>query len=146
MTERCVIKKVKRGLAYIEITRNEKCDGCKMCSFNNKKSIVVPAVCKIPVEIGREAVAEMPTRAVGAASLLVYALPILFIALGALVGYACGKWWLQPILAAVGLVSGLICAVVIDRAYRRRSGVLPTVLEMIEERSDLSDEQNKTIR
>lgn len=136
MIERCVVKKVRRGVAYIEISRGDKCDGCKICSFNNKKTIVVPAVCDIEVEVGQHADVEMPTRSVGAASLLIYALPLLLTALGAVVGYLCGRWWLQPTLAAAGLVIGIACAVAVDRAYRKRSGVLPKVVAAVNASSD----------
>ncbi|MCM1367470.1 MAG: SoxR reducing system RseC family protein [Roseburia sp.] len=138
MTERCIIKKRKRGVAYIEIERKDSCGGCNICSFNNKKSIVVPAVCEIEASVGQYVNVEMPTRSVGAASLLIYALPLLLCVIGAVCGYLCGEWWLQPVLAAVGLAIGIACAVCVDRAYRKRSGVLPKVVAIADTGADVA--------
>ena len=50
--------------------------------------------------------------------------------IGALVGLV-GEWWLQLTLAAAGLALGLLCAHLIDRAYRKKAGVLPRVVAVI---------------
>ncbi len=130
MNELCKVKKVKRGYAYVELVRSDKCAGCGVCSFNNKKSIVVPAACDVRVEVGQTVRVEMPTVAAGAATLLIYAVPIALMLIGALVGLV-GEWWLQLTLAAAGLALGLLCAHLIDRAYRKKSGVLPRVVAVI---------------
>lgn len=131
MTELCTVKKIKRGYAYVELIRSEKCAGCGVCSFNNKKSIVVPAKCDIPVEVGKRVQVEMPTVSAGAATLLIYAVPLALMLVGALIGLV-GEWWLQLTLAAVGLAAGLLCAHLIDRAYRKKAGVLPKVTAVAE--------------
>ena len=131
MTEICTVKKVRRGGVYVELTRKDECDGCKMCAFNNKKSIVVPAACTIDVTVGQTVEVEMPTRSPGAASLLIYAVPLLLILIGALAGYAGGLWW-QIGLSATGLIIGLAVAYAIDRAYRKKSGMIPTVTRIVD--------------
>lgn len=148
MTELCTVKKIKRGTVYIELTRTEKCDGCKVCAFNGKKSVVSPAVCDINVAPGDSVEVEMPTCTAGIASLSVYALPLLFIVIGAAIGLL-GDWRLQISLGAAGLVVGLTCAWLIDRRYRKKSGILPSVLRVVSQSdatigdSDPSDD-NKT--
>lgn len=127
MRELCTVKKVKRGCVYIELTRTEKCDGCRMCAFNKRKSMTVPARTEIDVRAGDRVIAEMPTRSVGAGALAIYAIPLLLMVVGALVGLV-GEPWLQMTLCAAGLALGLLCAYLIDKAYRRRDGVLPTVV------------------
>ena len=77
MREICTVKKVKRGCVYIELTRTERCDGCQMCAFNKRKSMTVPARTEISVDAGERVIVEMPTRAVGAGALAIYAIPLL---------------------------------------------------------------------
>ncbi len=127
MTEVCTVKKVKRGVAHIVIERKDECNGCKICSFNNKNSMTVPALCDIPVTVGEKVVVEMPTRAVGAGSLSIYAVPVLLMLIGALIGLV-GSVWLQIGLCAAGLALGFVAAFLIDRAYRKKSGVMPRVV------------------
>ncbi len=135
MTEDCVVKKIRRGYVYIELNRSEKCDGCNLCAFNKKKSIVMPAHCDKAgaerVKIGSRVTVEMPTKSVGAASLLIYAIPILLLFVGAAIGLV-GGVWLQIGLAAAGLVSGLAAAFAIDKIYRRKVGILPTVINVLD--------------
>lgn len=129
MTETCTVKKVKRGVAYIELKRKDECNGCKICSFNNKKSMTVPALCDVEVCVGDTVTVEMPTQSVGGGALMIYALPILTMLVGALIGLA-GGMWLQIGLCAGGLALGLVGAFLIDRAYRRKAGVMPKVLKI----------------
>lgn len=129
MTEVCTVKKVKRDIAYVEIKRTEKCAGCNCCAFNNKNALVVPAKCDKKVSPGQSVIVEMPTRDVGAVNLLIYAIPLALILVGALIGLV-GEWWLQLTLAAAGLVLGLLCAWLIDGAYRKKQGVLPVVIAL----------------
>lgn len=130
MNEFCKVKKVKRGYAYVELVKSEKCAGCNVCSFNNKKSIVAPAKCDIPVEVGQTVEIVMPTKSAGAATLLIYAVPLALMLAGALIGLI-GEWWLQLTLAVIGLSIGLLCAHLIDRAYRKKAGVLPCVIAVV---------------
>lgn len=136
--EVCTVKKTRRGYAYIELKRSEKCDGCNMCAFNKRKSMVVPAVCDINVSPGDRVAVQMPTRSVGVASLLIYAIPIALIALGAAIGLL-GGVWLQVGLGAAGLVIGLLAAYLIDKAYRKKAGVLPIVTAVV--RGDTDTEE-----
>ena len=129
MLEQCVVKKIKKSLVYIELNRSEKCDGCNICSFNKRKSITVPALCDKHVLIGDTVTVEMPTKSVGGAALLIYALPIVLMAIGALIGIK-GSVWLQAGLVGAGLALGLAAAFVIDKVLRRRSGVLPKVISV----------------
>lgn len=135
MTEVCTVKKVSRRGVFVELKRSEQCDGCKICAFNRKNAIVVPARSDVPVKAGDTVVAEMPTVSVGAGALLIYALPLLFIVIGALIGLV-GGLWLQVGLAALGLVLGLVAAWLIDRAYRRRDGVIPRIVRLYDKAAE----------
>ncbi|MBD5132257.1 MAG: SoxR reducing system RseC family protein [Clostridiales bacterium] len=127
MIEQCVVKKVKRGLAFVEVKRSDKCEGCKLCAFNKQNVMVVPALCSEQVAAGDVVTVQMPTKPVGAVALLIYALPLLGIVIGALIGLV-GSWQLQLGLAAAGLVVGLAAIVPLERLYRKKSGVMPVVL------------------
>lgn len=135
MTERCSVTKVKRGLAYVAINKSQKCDGCKMCAFGKNDVIIMPALCDIPVKAGQSVTVRMPTKPVGNAVLAVYALPLLAMVIGALIGLA-GDWRLQLGLAAAGLIVGFAAVIPIERMYRKRSGALPVVIS-----ADSADEQ-----
>ena len=139
MTEQCTVKKIKRDIVYVELKRSDKCEGCKMCAFNKNNTMTVPAVCKHEVSVGQTVTVQMPTKSAGAATLLIYAIPLLFTVIGAVIGLA-GEWWLQLTLAAVGLAIGLLSIIPIERAYRKKSGILPIVLDTGE-----TDETNTDI-
>lgn len=147
MTERCTVKKVKRGYAYIELNRSEKCEGCGICAFNKRKSLVVPAVCDTVVSVGDQVTVEMPTKSVGADALLIYAIPLALMVIGAIIGLV-GGLWLQIGLCAGGLILGLLTAFVLDKVYRKKSGVLPVVQSVIpkdeDDRTDGETEINST--
>lgn len=140
MTEVCKVVKVKRKLVYIEITRTDKCNGCEVCSFNNRKSMTVPAACETEVAAGQLVRVRMPEKSVGAGSLLIYAVPILTMLIGALIGLV-GGMWLQIGLCAAGLVLGFVAAFFIDRAYRRAPGVLPEVLGIYDGQTETDDDK-----
>lgn len=129
MTEICTVKKIKHGVAYVEIKRNERCDCCKACAFNGKDTVVMPSKSDVPITVGDVVVVEMPTKSVGLSSLLIYALPLLLMFVGALVGLTVGVW-LQAVLAGVGIAVGLLLAWLIDRAYRNKDGYLPRILRV----------------
>ncbi|MCH5351682.1 MAG: SoxR reducing system RseC family protein [Clostridiales bacterium] len=139
MLEQCVVKKVKRSVAYIELVRSDKCDGCNICSFNKKKAITVPALYDKSVKAGDTVTVEMPTESVGAASLLIYLFPIVLMAVGAAIGLV-GSVWLQVSLAGAGLVLGLAASFITDKIYRRKSGVLPKIISV----TDKTDEKQNT--
>lgn len=127
MLERCVVKKIKRGTVYVELRRSDKCEGCKMCAFGKQDVLVLPTVCDRSVTAGEEVTVKMPTQSAGAAALLIYALPLLGILIGALIGLV-GEWQLQLSLAAAGLVAGLVAIVPLEHVYRRKAGILPVVI------------------
>lgn len=139
MTEQCTVKKIKRDIVYVELKRSDKCEGCKMCAFNKRDAMTVPAVCKMPVKVGQTVTVEMPTRAAGAATLLVYAIPLLLMVVGAVIGLV-GEWWLQLTLAAVGLAIGLAAIIPVERIYRRKAGVLPVVIGVAEQNTETTKE------
>ncbi len=145
MTEVCTVKKVGKRYAYIELVRSGKCDGCKICSFNKRDKLTVPAVADINVAKGDTVVAEMPTKSVGIGSLLIYILPLALMIIGALIGLT-GGVWLQVGLSGGGLCLGLVGAIPLDMLYRRRAGVLPRIIQVIApetERAEGADEQIK---
>lgn len=142
MTEQCTVKKIKRDIAYVELKKSDKCEGCKMCAFNKHDAMTVPAVCKLQVTVGQTVTVEMPTRAVGAATLLVYAIPLLMMVAGAALGLI-GEWWLQLTLAAVGLAVGLAAIIPVERICRRKAGVLPVVIGVVEQNAETTIEQDR---
>ncbi|MDE6966658.1 MAG: SoxR reducing system RseC family protein, partial [Clostridiales bacterium] len=105
MTESCRVKKVRRGIIYVELNKSQKCDGCKMCAFGKNNTIVLPALCDLPVQVGQTVTVRMPAQSAGNAALLIYAVPLLTMLIGALIGLV-GEWQLQLGLAAAGLVVG----------------------------------------
>lgn len=143
MTECCTVKKVKRGYAYIELNRSEKCEGCGICAFNKRKSLVVPAVCDTFVKVGDQVTVEMPTKSVGAGALLIYAIPIALMLIGAVVGLV-GGLWLQIGLCAGGLILGLLLAFLLDKVYRKKSGVLPVVQSVLSNDKQIETDNNIT--
>ncbi|MCH5165716.1 MAG: SoxR reducing system RseC family protein [Clostridiales bacterium] len=135
MVEIGKVKRIKHGVAYVEIARNEKCGSCKLCAFGTRDSIVMPTIAGEKTSVGQTVAVEMPVKPVGSTALLIYALPLLFLIVGALIGLV-GEWWLQITLAAVGLIIGFAAVIPIERYYRRKSGALPKIIEATNENND----------
>lgn len=142
MTEKGTVKKKKRGIAYVQIARTEKCDGCKACAFGKNGTITMPALCDAKVSVGDVVNVEMPQKQAGAVALLIYALPLILLTVGALIGLV-GEWWLQCTLAAAGLALGLICIVPIERRYRKSSGAMPIVTGISEAPDTSASNENQ---
>lgn len=130
MTEQCVVKKVRKSTVYIEIKREEKCAACGVCAFNNKKTITVPASSDIRVECGQTVEVEMPVKSVGVVALLIYVFPLVLGVCGAALGLL-GEVWLQIVLCAVGIAAGLAVARLTDCIIRRRTGVIPKIVGIV---------------
>lgn len=132
MIERGTVKKTARGIVYIELGKKVECEGCKLCAFGKSDSVIIPAACEKDVRAGQTVAVDIPDEPKGNAPLLIYAIPLLTMLAGALIGLV-GQWWLQLTLSAVGLILGALILVPIDRAYRRRPGAVAKVTEIINE-------------
>ena len=138
--ERCVVQRKKRGLYYIRLTKNEKCEGCKACGFGKKNFLVVPALSDIPCNVGDEVTVAMPQSRVKGAYLYLYLLPLLFLFAGLMIPYGHGEGWML-LGGVIGLCAGIPVVYGIERLFRRRKKYLPVIKSVLSESG--SDEEKR---
>lgn len=129
MLELCKVVKVKGRWAFLKIDRHSGCDSCNKCAFNREKSIVVPSLNHVNAKVGDSVRAEMPDKAPVTASLVLYLIPVLFMAIGIGLGtlinvYAQIGFGFGALIISFGIIA------LIDKHYRNTLGYLPKIAEI----------------
>lgn len=132
MTERCRVKKVGRSWTVIVIERRPECEGCKICSFNNKSSMTAVVKTVDGLKVGDTVSVEMPTQSTAFASLILYVIPLFAMLIGMVAGIN-SSVYLQMGLAFSFLVLSFGIVALCDRHYRSKRGFLPTILEIVDD-------------
>ena len=130
MTELGTVIKVKKGLAYVEIKRTAKCDGCKACAFGNNMSVVLPSLVERECAAGDTVVLKMPESSFAGASLILFLLPLALFFVGLLSGFMLGPYFML-LFGIIFLALGVALAVLFDRLLRRNPKYMPVVTEKI---------------
>ncbi|MCL2797449.1 MAG: SoxR reducing system RseC family protein [Firmicutes bacterium] len=130
MTELGVVQKVKKSLAYVEIKRTSKCEGCKACAFGDNMAIVLPSLMECPCAPGDTVVLKMPEQSFAGASLVLFLLPLALFFVGLFSGLALGPYFML-LFAVVFLAIGIGFSVLIDRALRKNPKYVPVVTDRI---------------
>lgn len=130
MFEQGTVKKVKKNIAYVEIKRTAKCDGCKACAFGNSLSIVLPSLMETACGPGDSVVLKMPEGSFAGASLLLFLLPLALFFAGLLSGIALGELYML-LFAFTFAGAGVCLSIVADRLLRFNPKYLPVVTDRI---------------
>lgn len=138
MIEESVVKKVKGKLAYISLEKKAECNGCRCCAFGKNQIITIPALTDVTVKEGDKVRVIMPSKVIGAASFYMYALPLILILIGLLIGKRWGDFGMI-ISALAALIISLPVVYFIDRLYRRKKKYMPLITEILYKEGDRDD-------
>jgi sigma-E factor negative regulatory protein RseC len=124
LRERGIVEKVSPQRAVIRIQQSSACAGCEArgaCQVNGDKKLLVEVKNDLDAKIGDTVEISMPSGSVLKVSLLVYALPILGLILGALSGGAwAGVFHISSTPASlIGAGAGLAVSVIVLRRFDR---------------------------
>lgn len=132
VTEECNVIKAEKGFALIELVKKPECGNCKLCAFNKKNAIRVPAKCSIECAPGDRVVVEMPEKPLCGSSLILFAIPLILLLIAVLATANC-KWYVQISSIVIALAIGLITVILCDKLVKKNSKRIPTVKKVIKE-------------
>ena len=117
--KRGLVVKVKNSVTHVKVNRAVECNGCKACMLANvKKEIVLPASNNVSAKVGDNVIIALPKQRPAHTWLVLFALPLVTLLLGMLVGYVLNLSDLFVALCVVvGLILGLLAVFVLDRTY-----------------------------
>ena len=131
MIEAGKVVRLKDDKAVISFARRACCDRCAVCTVNKDgASVEIEVENTLNLNVGDCVKVQVFKRKIRAASVLVYVLPLLLIALGAGLG-SLASAAASAILGVLGLVVGLAFAVPLDVCVlRKRDGYKPRMIEV----------------
>lgn len=130
MTEVAKVVKVKGKRAFVLIEQTAKCEGCKMCSFNRNKQLIVPIENTLDAAVGDSVELLMPERAPVGASFIMYVVPLVLMLIGALLGSLINLY-AQIGMAFGFLALGFLPAYFIDKYYAKKRGFSPSMVRIV---------------
>lgn len=132
MTENGKIIRTENTYAYVRLKKNPNCGGCRMCGFKRGMEYVdVKADNIVGATQGDEVVIETAKDNSIKAAAIVYLLPLLFAALGVLIGYFLNSEILTVALCLIMLVLGYIIIALIDKKLSKRKDFRPQIIKII---------------
>jgi sigma-E factor negative regulatory protein RseC len=119
----------------VEIPRSPACARCGICIQGKDQSQMILEL-KNPggIRIGDQLVLELEAKRVIQAAAFAYGLPILGILLGAIVGSSFSSSYGEVstlIGAGIGLATGLLAAICLDRTWGRKGRFEPRIVQII---------------
>jgi len=132
MTEQGKVIKVERGRATVEIPRKSACDKCGMCLIIPTKQVVTITLDNgVGAKVGDTVELSMGANYVLLASVLTYLIPLLFFALGLILGVVI-------INELAGIIGGILFAVIayviiaiLDKKFKLKRGFAPMISKII---------------
>jgi len=141
MKEKATVIKTTGKIATVQIIKSPQCESCKACAFKNGKSTVkVKAKNDLEAKSGDEVyiACEKDNRTL--ASFLVYIVPVIFLGIGAIIGYFCFKKELYTVLLCLGLlVLGFLFVFTADKLLSKSKGFGMEIIEIIN--NDITPEE-----
>ena len=129
MTEIGKIIKIEDNQATVRFFRKGECDRCLICStVRDSAQVELSVKNSLELNVGDYVKVEVYEKSNYRASILIYLLPLIFVALGAGLGSLAGLG-ASIIIGVVGLVVGLAFALPIDICVLRKNGA-PRMLEV----------------
>lgn len=149
MREHATVIKTSGKIATVQIIKSPQCESCKACAFKNGKSYVkIKAKNEIGAIVGDNVLVccEKDNRAL--ASFLVYIVPVIFVAIGAIIGYfAFKKEVYTVLLCLVMLVLGFVTVFFVDKLLSKSKGFGMEIIEIIYNNEEsVSAEQNYVLK
>ena len=132
MTEQGKVIKVEHGKATVEIPRKSACDKCGMCLIIPTKQVVTITLDNgVGANVGDTVELTMGANYVLLASVLTYLIPLLFFALGMILGVVI-------ISEFAGIIGGILFAVIayviiamLDKKFKLKRGFAPMISKIV---------------
>lgn len=135
MEEEGVVVAIEEGVARVRMSRGSRCEGCRACSLlGGEPELELPAT--EGLEVGAKVLVEIPEQGSWLSPVLLFALPILALVGGVVVGEqwrpaGLGGESASLVLGFGGLVLVFLVAVVIDRAFVRGRQPQPRIARVL---------------
>ena len=134
--EQGLVIELHDGLARIKVGRHTECVSCGACQ--SSQHVMVEAVNKLGAKPGQRVKFELQEQHMLTGAFVVFVLPLLCAALGAVLGWQIGPWagntGNAPIVigAVVCFLLSLVMVKAFDRKAARNQGLKPVIIEIIE--------------
>ena len=134
--EQGLVIELHEGLARIKVGRHTECVSCGACP--SSQHVMVEAVNTLGARPGQRVKFELQEQHMLTGAFVVFVLPLLCAALGAVLGWQLGPWagssGNAPIIAGavVFFLLSLVAVKAFDRKAARNQGLKPVIVEIIE--------------
>ncbi len=149
MRELATVIKTSGKIATVQIIKSPQCGSCKACAFKNGKSYVkVKAKNEIGATIGNNVLVGCEKDNRTLASFLVYIVPVIFVAIGAIIGYFAFKKEVYTVLLCLFmLVLGFVVVFFFDKLLSKSKGFGMEIIEIVNNNEEfVSAEQNYDLK
>ncbi len=119
------------NMAKVKVGRHSDCVACGACP--SAQSIIIDAINKAGAKAGQRVRFEMQEQHVLTGAFVVFVLPLICAAVGALIGWQAGAGETTPIVvgAVVCFLASLIAVKMFDRNAARKQNLKPVIIEIL---------------
>ena len=138
MTEQGKVVETKGNFAFVEINKKTECDKCGMCAFpKNASTIKLRAENKISAKVGDTVILEREEKGKLLGTLLVFLVPLILIAISAIIGYLLieSEIWIL-ILSVISIALWYTILAIIDKKISNLNGFKSKIVQVIEDKGD----------
>ena len=138
MTEQGKVVETKGNFAFVEINKKTECDKCGMCAFpKNASTIKLRAENEISAKVGDTVILEREEKGKLLGTLLVFLVPLILIAISAIIGYLLieSEIWIL-ILSVISIALWYTILAIIDKKISNLNGFKSKIVQVIEDKGD----------
>ncbi len=138
MTEQGKVVETKGNFAFVEINKKTECDKCGMCAFpKNVSTIKLRTENEIGAKVGDAVILEREEKGKLLGTLLVFLVPLILIAISAVIGYLLIKseiWIL--ILSVISIALWYTILAIIDKKISKLNGFKSKIVKILESKGE----------
>lgn len=139
IVEECTVTQLDGKYAIVSLLKQEKCEGCKICSFGKKNMISLSAINNIECKVNDNVLVEMPEKSITLSPVILYIIPLVLLTLGIVLGSFVSE--IFAILLGVALVIiGIVIVALIDRLYRKNPIYMPKIIKKVLDKEQEGEE------
>ncbi len=144
MVEIGKVHKVSGSWAVVRFDRKLACENCNMCLKPKEENYVELKVKnKINAKVGDKVKVSMGDRAVITASVIVYVVPLVLVAIAVVVTSLFTTEFVSLIAAIITLVLSFVIVHIIDKKIKTNSAYFPQMETYIEESEEIANTDKK---
>ena len=137
MKDSGTVIQLNRDRATVSVKRRDECSKCGMCIFpKNSDSIEFDAKNPVGAQVGDKVVLQKPEGGKLISAVLVFLVPVLLVALSAVLGIFVVKNELWTALIGIlAIVAWFFLLSFIDKAIKKRGKLSPVIIEILEKKT-----------